>query len=145
MGTPAGWPSSGAGYGRRLASTLATNAIRHGAELGLDLAVGEDPRYVRLEKSDFGGRVKHAVVSEFVEKTPHGRHFAFSRIGSALIAGYVSTAWHPAPREVNGVRPTPPSRARLGLEQAGIIVGLDVLANIGTEIWPGIRKKMFRR
>lgn len=145
MGTPSGWPTNGQGYGRRLASTLATNAIRHGAELGLDLAVSEDPRYVRLAKSGFGGRVRHAVVSEFVAGAGHGRRPAYSRIGSALIAGYVSTAWRPDARAANGLKPAHQGRARLGLEQAGIIVGLDVLSNIGSEIWPGLRKKLFRR
>jgi hypothetical protein len=146
IGRPSGWPSNAEGYGRRLASTIATNAIRHSAELGLDLAFREDPRYRRSEKSSFGGQVRHAVGSEFTTKDiGHGRRFAYARIGSALVAGYASTIWQPDPRAANGLRLPRQNRVRLGLEQTGIILGLDAVANIAAEIWPGFRKTMFRR
>lgn len=141
ISSPSGWPDDASGYGRRLASTITTNSIRHSVELGLDLATGEDPRYVRSGAIGFAAQASHAVVYEFVARTPRGRHLAYSRLGSALAAGFAYTAWYPDPRPVNGVQPARPNRVGLGLEQAGIIVGLDILTHIGAEIRPRLRKK----
>jgi hypothetical protein len=53
IGTPAEWGGGAAGYGKRLASTLACSGIHGVLAFGLDSALHEDPRYFRSRSTGF--------------------------------------------------------------------------------------------
>jgi hypothetical protein len=136
MNTPEEWGQDADAYGKRVASAAGATAIRNVFAFSLDAALHEDPRYRRSSGGGFVGRVGHAVKETFVTRTDSGRRrFATWRFGSAIGAAYLSNLWYPDRLQT----------ARSGLEQGAATIGLDVLANLGTEFWPDVKRKILRR
>jgi len=133
---PREWGQGGVGYGRRLGSTLAYSGLRNAMSFGLDTALHQDPRYDRSNDTGFWRRTKHAFRRTILTRTDSGGEtFATWRFGSAYGANFISNEWYPD--RVNTVK--------LGLTEGTTQIGFDLLANIGSEFWPDVKKKILRR
>ena len=125
-----------AGYGKRLALTLACSGIHGVLAFGLDSALHEDPRYFRSRSTGFWNRTGHAVRGTVLTHTDAGGEtFSVWRFGSAYGAAFLSNEWYPD--RLNTVR--------LGLLQGSLRLGFDLAANLGSEFWPDIKTKILRR
>jgi hypothetical protein len=133
---PREWGQGGVGYGRRLSSTLAYSGLRNALSFGLDSTLHQDPRYDRSTDTGFWRRTKHAFRRTILTRTDSGGEtFATWRLGSAYAANFISNEWYPD--RVNTVK--------LGLTEGTTQIGFDLLANIGSEFWPDLKKKILRR
>jgi hypothetical protein len=133
---PREWGQGAAGYGRRVASTLAYAGIRNTLGFGLDTALHQDPRYYRSGEGGMWGRTKYAIRGTFLARTDSGGEtLATWRFGSAYVAAFLSDEWYPD--RLNTVKE--------GLEQGSMQIGFDLAANLGSEFWPDVKKKILRR
>jgi len=132
---PREWGQGGLGYSKRLGSTLAYAGVRNLIGFGLDTALHQDPRYYRSSESGFWRRTKHALHATIFTRTDAGGEtVATWRLGSAYAATFLSNEWYPD--RVNTIK--------LGLEQGTTQIGFDLLANMGSEFWPDVKKKILR-
>ena len=132
---PREWGQGGLGYGKRLGSTLAYAGVRNLMGFGLDTALHQDPRYYRSAERGFWRRTKHAFHGTIFTRTDSGGEtFATWRFASAYGATFLSNEWYPD--RVNTVA--------LGFEQGTTQIGFDLLANMGSEFWPDVKKKILR-
>ncbi len=133
---PREWGQGAQGYGKRLGSTLAYSGVRNVMGFGLDSALHQDPRYYRSTDRGTWRRTKHAFHETiFTHKDSGGETLATWRLGSAYGAAFVSNEWYPD--RVN--------TTALSFTQGTTQLGFDLLANLGSEFWPDIKRKMFRR
>jgi hypothetical protein len=134
--SPREWGQGGAGYGRRLGSTLAYSGVRNALGFGLDSALHQNPRYYRAGGTGLWRRTGHAIRGTILTRTDSGGEtFATWRFGSAYSAAFLSNQW----------RPDRVNTASLSLSQGSTQIGFDLLANLGSEFWPDIRSRIFRR
>jgi hypothetical protein len=133
---PKEWRQGVPGYAERLASTLAYSGIRNTLAFGLDTALHQDPRYYRAGDAGFWHRMGHVIGGTILtRKDSGGETFATWRFGSAYAAAFLSNEWYPD--RLNTVK--------LGFVQGTAQIGFDALANLRTEFWPDIKKKVLRR
>ena len=129
---PREWGQGGVGYGKRLGSTLAYSGIRNALGFGLDTTLHQDPRYDRSGDTGFWRRAKHAFRRTILTRTDSGAEtLATWRLGSAYGATFLSNEWYPD--RVNTVK--------LGLSEGSTQIGFDLLANLGSEFWPDVKKE----
>ena len=133
---PREWGQGGAGYGKRLGSTLAYSGVRNLLGFGLDSALRQDPRYYRSTERGAWRRTKHAFRETILtHKDSGGETLATWRLGSAYGAAFISNEWYPD--RVNTVA--------LGVSQGSTQLGFDLLSNLGSEFWPDIKRKLLHR
>jgi len=133
---PREWGQGASGYGKRFGSELAYSGVRNTLSFGLDTALHQDPHYYRSSDTGVWRRMKHAFRGTILTRTDSGGEtLATWRLGSAYGATYISNQWYPD--RVNTVK--------LDLLQGSTQMGFDLLANIGAEFWPDIRKKLLHR
>jgi hypothetical protein len=134
--SPKEWGQGSAGYGKRAASTAGWSVIHGTLAFGLDSTLHQDPRYHRSSDNRFWLRAGHALRGTVLTRTDRGGETLSTwRIGSAYGAAFLSNMWYPD--RVNTVC--------LGLIQGSMGLGFDLAHNLGTEFWPDIRKRVFRR
>jgi hypothetical protein len=134
--TPTEWGQGGRGYGKRFVSTLACSGIHSALALGLDTALHQDPRYFRSTHTGFWRRTGHAFRGTILSRTDQGAETLSTwRLGSAYGAAYLSNQWYP--RRLNTVA--------LGFAEGSLQLGFDLASNLGSEFWPDIKRKVFRR
>jgi hypothetical protein len=135
LNSPREWGHGGA-YGKRFASALAGSAIHGALAFGLDSALHQDPRYFRSLQAGFLRRTAHAFRGTILTRTDGGGETLSTwRLGSDYGAAFLSNEWYPD--RVNTVR--------LGALQGSLHLGFDFIANLGTEFWPDVRRKILRR
>jgi hypothetical protein len=133
---PREWQQGWDGYGKRLGSTLAYSGMRNVLGFGLDTALHQDPRYYRSGDGGFWRRTGHAFRGTILTRTDSGKEtLATWRLGSAYAATFLSNEWFPD--RVNTVT--------LGLTEGTTQIGFDLLANLGSEFWPDVKKKLRHR
>lgn len=94
--SPEEWGGSWEGFGKRVGTRQAESIISRGIEAGVGSLWGEDPRYFRSGRTDFSGRLRHAVVSAFVTYRRDGsRGPALARGIGIVSAKTVSRSWKP--------------------------------------------------
>jgi hypothetical protein len=94
--SPEEWGGSWEGFGKRVGTRQAESIISRGIEAGVGSLWGEDPRYFRSGRTDFSGRLRHAVVSAFVTYRRDGsRGPALARGIGIVSAKTVSKSWKP--------------------------------------------------
>lgn len=134
--TPEEWGQGGAPYAKRFASTAAWSGIHSTLAFGLDSTLHQDPRYYRSLSTGFWRRAGHAVHGTIFTRTDAGGEtFSTWRFGSAYGSAVLSNMWYPD--RLNN--------ARLGFIQGSMEMGFDLVANLGSEFWPDIKRKVFRR
>jgi len=134
--SPREWGQGGAGYGRRLGSTLAYSGVRNALGFGLDTALHQNPRYDRTGGTGLWRRTRHAIRGTILtRKDSGGETLSTWRLGSAYGAAFLSNQWRPD--RVNTVT--------LSLSQGSTQIGFDVIVNLGSEFWPDIKGKILHR
>jgi hypothetical protein len=130
--TPKEWKQGSEAYGERFGSSFAQNFIRQTLEAGAAAALHEDDRYFRSTDTGFWRRTKHAVGSAFVARNGGGgERFAFSRIGAAAGAAFISRAWQP------------PTTTSAG--DAAVSFGITMAADMGWNMFKEFRPRHWRR
>jgi hypothetical protein len=133
--SPTEWGQGGAGYGKRVGSSIASSAVRAGLAFGLDSALHQDPRYYRSGSTGVWPRTKHALRGTILTRTDSGGEtFSTWRIGSAYGAAFISEQWYPDRYHT----------VRHGFVGGSTRLGFDVLKNVIAEFWPDMKKKMSR-
>lgn len=134
---PREWGRGASGFGKRLASGMATHVVRNSIEYGVAAARHEDLHYRKANETGFGPRLKHALVSTVVtEKTTTGQKtVAAGRISGAFGSGLISRAWQPAAYHT----------LASGLTTGGISLGAEAAVNVAREFWPRKPRGMQRR
>lgn len=136
INSPEEWGQGGAAYGKRVASTVGWSGIHSALAFGLDSTLHQDPRYYRSGCTGFWRRTGHALRGTILTRTDAGGETLSTwRIGSAYGSAFLSNMWYPD--RLNN--------ARLGFIQGSIELGFDVAGNLGSEFWPDIKRKVFRR
>lgn len=135
--------------GDRVADGLSRFAIRFGtrstkAMLGSGLypvIFHQDPRYKPSPKRGLRSRVLYAASRVFVTENDKGEpEVNYSRLGGALSASALANIWERSTpgRDRVGVGPT--------LRRFGTSIGFDVVQFIIIkELWPDLKRKLFRR
>jgi hypothetical protein len=136
MDTPREWGQGASPYGKRVASAAGATALRNVFAFAVDSALREDPRYRRSGQGNFFVRIGHAARETFFTHTDGGgTRFATWRFASAVGAACLSNVWYPD--RLNTFSS--------GMEQGAATIGLDLLGSIGSEFWPDLKHKVFRR
>jgi hypothetical protein len=136
LDSPREWGQGGSGYGKRLASTVASSGIHSALALGLDTTLHQDPRYYRSHDTGFWRRTAHALRGTILTRTDSGRETLSTwRLGSDYGAAYLSNQWYPD--RVNTVGH--------GAIQGSLHLGFDFVSNLGAEFWPDLKRKFLRR
>jgi len=134
--SPTEWGQGGAGYNRRLRSSIASSAIRASLAFGLDSTLHQDPRYFRSGSAGFGARTAHALRGTILTRTDSGGEtLSVWRLGSAYGAAFITNQWYPD--RLNTVRN--------GLIGGSTRLGFDLAKNVISEFWPDIKRKISRR
>lgn len=134
--TPEEWGQGGGAYGKRVASTVGYAGIYGVLAFGLDTTLHQDPRYHRARSTGFWRRTGHALRGTILTRTDSGGETLSTwRLGSAYGAAFLSNQWYPD--RLNTVR--------LGVAQGSLRLGFDFAANMGSEFWPDIKRKVLHR
>lgn len=94
---PPEWNRTIGGYGKRFASSYATNAIRNTISYGLSETFRLDNRFEKSGQKNFGKRLKHVFLGSYTTRTKTGKripdfpHFV-GTYGASVIANEV---WMP--------------------------------------------------
>ena len=135
-GAPKEWGGGAGAYGKRFGSTLAWSGIHSALAFGLDTTLHQDPRYYRSGGTGFWRRSGHALRGTILTRTDRGGETLSTwRIGSAYSAAILSNGWYPD--RLNTMR--------LGFIEGSVTLGFDLIGNLGSEFWPDIKRKVFRR
>jgi hypothetical protein len=133
---PEEWKQGGAAYGKRVGSMVAWAGIHNALAFGLDSTLHQDPRYFRSTGTGFWRRSVHALRGTILTRTDSGGETLSTwRLGSDYGSAVLSNLWYPARLNT----------ARVGFIQGSVTVGLDLVSNLGSEFWPDVKKKVFRR
>jgi hypothetical protein len=134
--SPTEWGQGGAGYSKRVASSMASSGIRAVLAFGLDSTLHQDPRYYRSDSRGFWPRTKHALRATILTRTDSGGEtFSTWRIGSAYGAAFISEQWYPDRYHT----------VQHGFVGGSTRLGFDVVKNVIAEFWPDMKKKISRR
>jgi hypothetical protein len=125
-----GYGKGWGGYGKCFGSLeLEANTSSFLGDFLLPSLLHQDPRYFRLGRASFGGRVAYAVSRVFVTHSDEG-HWVFNSSalsGTAISAGLSNLYF---PKQQVGWGPT--------VGRAAIDLGNTALYNLAAEFWPDI-------
>jgi hypothetical protein len=134
--SPWEWGQGASGYGKRVASSMASSGIRSVLAFGLDSALHQDPRYFRSDSAGVWPRTAHALRGTILTRTDSGGEtLSVWRLGSAYGAAFISNQWYPDRLNTT----------RHGLVGGSTRLGFDAAKNVIAEFWPDIKKKISRR
>lgn len=112
LDSPAAWGGGSLGFGKRLASSQATRAIRQGMALGLDTLLVQDPIYVNSYQHGWVKRLEFAAKQTLVSRDQYLEWKpAWWRIYSALGSEAISQGWRPSALGWKSGMPPPGWRA----------------------------------
>jgi hypothetical protein len=135
-GSPAQWGGGFSGYGKRVASRLATGIVQGTVQAPLAAVLHEDVRYIVSKERGLKRRTWHAVVYSFATYNSHGHPTAnIANITSYYAASAASTTWLPGYHNVG----------HYALIDGSESLGLSIPVNILQEFWPEIRRSVLRR
>jgi hypothetical protein len=136
LNAPKEWGEGAPAYGRRVVSTEGATVIHTVLAFGLDTTLHQDPRYFHSRRQGLFRRMADAARGTFMTRTDTGGETVSTwRLGSAYGEAFLSNLWYPNRLDT----------ARLGFLQGSVRVGFDLIANLSSEFWPDIRKKLLRR
>jgi len=129
-----GYGQEWGGYGKRLGSSMASNATSHmfGTFL-LPAMLHQDPRYFVKLHARFGGRVVYALRSLVVTRTDSGGEaFNWSGIIGSLAAEALANTYLPDAERTSGKT----------FSRFGIRMGFSAVGYVAKEYWPTIFKNL---
>jgi hypothetical protein len=129
-----GYGQEWGGYGKRLGSSMASNASSHmiGTFL-LPAMLHQDPRYFARLHASFGARVGYALKSLVVTRTDSGGSaFNWSGIIGSLGAEGLANTYLPDAEQTAGKT----------FQRFGIRMGFSALGYVTKEYWPSIFKSL---
>jgi len=127
--TPSEWDQDGWGYGLRFASSFGVHVVKQSIESGTAALLHEDNRYVPCSETGFGPRLKYALTSTVMARSPNGsRRISISKISAFTATSFISRTWQPAST----------SQASDAFAHLGISVGLAAGYNVGREFLPRV-------
>jgi hypothetical protein len=131
--SPRQWGRTVSGFGKRAASSLGVHVIKTSIEYVVAGVRHEDLHYYRSDKTGFGPRLKHALVSTVVTRktTTRRKTVASGRISGSMGGGLIATAWQPAGFSAAG-----------GVASGGISLGASAAMNVAREFWPRHRNRL---
>lgn len=134
--TPSEWGQGAGGYGKRVASSVATSGIRGVLAFALDSTLHQDPRYFRSDATGFWQRAGQALRGTILTRTDGGGEtLSVWRLGSAYGGAFLSNHWYPD--RLNTVR--------RGVADGSARLGFDFARNVAAEFWPDIKRRFSRR
>lgn len=129
------WGGGMEGYGRRYASSFGQKVIKRSIQHGLGGLFGEDPRYLRSNKSGIFVRALYAATRVLVaQKDSGGTRIAYTRFIATGSASVISRQWYPE-RYHN---------AEDYFTSSVTSLGVDAAKNVLNEFWPDIKKMLGR-
>jgi hypothetical protein len=136
-GSPKQWGGGFRGYGRRVASRVASgDIVQNGIQFPAAYLLKEDVRYIASSQHGFGRRLEHAVLYSVLTYNPQGQPtLNVSNIGGYYGAAAISTLWLPGHQKVVSYTLSNGSESLL----------LSVPVNMLQEFWPEVRRDVFRR
>jgi hypothetical protein len=127
--TPSEWGQGATGYGYRFANSFGIHVVRATIRCGTAALLNEDNRYIPSGASGFGPRLKYALTSTVLARSPDGsRHVSISALAGFAGGAFISRAWQPSSN-------THPSDAA---ESMGVSIGLAAGMNVAHEFFPRI-------
>ena len=95
-GRPEAWGSDWEGFAQRFGMRMSRSVLSNGIDFGLGAALGTDPRYRRLGRGGFGGRLKYAFKASFYHYDSEGRRVpAVSRFAGIVGSNVIVNHWMP--------------------------------------------------
>jgi hypothetical protein len=135
--SPEEWGRGPDGVAKRFGSVFGKHLIRSSVQVTVAALREEDLKYYPSQKSGFGARTRHALVSVLIARnqTGGGTTVAGGRLAGAFSSGFVSELWLPDRLHTfsNGMR------------SSGISLGVDAVTNVFREFWPDIRRSLRRQ
>jgi hypothetical protein len=136
LDAPEEWGQGAGAYGKRFVSTVGCSAIHAALAFGLDSTLHQDPRYFRSRSKGFWRRTAHALRGTILTRTDSGGETLSTwRLGSDYGAEFLSNLWYPNRLDT----------VRLGFLQGSLRTGFDFVANLGSEFWPDLKRKILHR
>lgn len=128
--SPRQWGGGFAGYGRRLASRVASgDVVQNSIQFPLAAVFHEDVRYIASGDHGFRRRAVHSIVYSFMTYNNQGREtFNFANVLGYYGSADISTFWLPGPQK----------RWSYTLSNGSESAALSVPVNMLQEFWPEI-------
>jgi hypothetical protein len=134
--SPAQWGGGFSGYGKRVASRLATGIIQGTVQAPLAALLHEDVRYIVSKERGLKRRAWHAVVYSFVTYDPQGHPTPnVANLSAYYAASAVSATWLPGNHDIG----------HYALVDGSESIGLSIPVNLLQEFWPEIRRAVLHR
>ena len=135
--SPKQWGGGFRGYGRRVASRVASgDIVQNSFQFPVAALLKEDVRYIASYQHGFGRRVGHAILYSFLTYNSQGHPtLNLANIGGYYFAGAVSTLWLPGRQKV----------ASYAFSNGSEALAISVPVNMLQEFWPDIVHTVFRR
>jgi hypothetical protein len=134
--SPEEWGQGWDGFGRRLGTRMASNAIGNLSEAALGSLWGEDPRYPKIGVGPVGMRLKHVLKMAVLAQNQDGQYMpAYARYAGTLIAGQATNLWRP---------PSENSQAD-ALRRVATRAAFRVFTNFVDEFGGDMKRKLTRR
>jgi hypothetical protein len=131
-GTPKQWGGGFRGYGRRVASRVASgDLVQNSIQFPAAALLKEDVRYIAANQHGFERRLEHAILYSFLTYNSQGQTtLNVANIGGYYGAAAISTLWLPGHQNV----------ASYTLSNGSESMALSVPVNILQEFWPEISR-----
>jgi hypothetical protein len=134
--SPEAWGQGVAGFAKRYGHKITNRTVENGIGFLVSVPLRQDPRYFRSTETGLWRRARHAFMSTVLTRTDSGtRTFATWRFAGNYGAQAVSNAWRP--ERYRTVSDT--------LLRGTVSIGYDAASNFFKEIWPDIKRTLFRR
>jgi len=133
--SPEEWGQGVEGFAKRYGNKVANRTVENGIGFLVSVPLRQDPRYFRSGETGIWRRARHAVLYTVLTPTDNGgRTFSAWRFAGNYGAQFVSNAWRPE-------RYTSVSNTLL---RGTVSIGYDAASNFFKEIWPDIKRKIFK-
>lgn len=124
---PREWRSGAEAYGRFYGDSFARKGAQEIGRASASILFHEDPRYRRSESSSSAGRLAHALIFTFVDRTDGGHAtLALSNFTGAAAGGFIGNAYLPCGFD---------NLTHAGQRSTGAFTGL-AMQNVGEEFAP---------
>jgi hypothetical protein len=131
------WGRGTDGYVKRYFGCLADQTLSNMmTEAAFPIVLSQDPRFFRLGRGGVAHRTGYALSRIFVTRSDSGEaEFNYSEFGGNAVMAAAGTAYYPRPYATVGN-----AAVRFGSQ-----IIFDMLANLGKEFWPDVKRWLVGR